>query len=302
MRNRRTPLYGEKMNEPILVVDSLSKSYKGFSLKNVSFSLTPGTITGFIGRNGAGKTTTIKAILGLIPSDSGHVYFNGVDSKDNETALRNEVGVLFGGADFYPAKRLRNITNVSKRFYKSWNEELYRKWLRFFSLDENKRIKELSNGMKVKYALALALSHDAKVLLLDEPTSGLDPVSRDELLDVLKEIAKKKKVAILFSTHVISDLEACADDIIYIREGAIIAFSDLASFKENYRHVRGLLSSLTEEKKKAILHLRASQDHYEGVITKDNEGLFLLEEITASSLEEIMIANERGRNDEESPL
>ncbi len=290
------------MNEPILVVDSLSKSYKSFSLKNVSFSLKPGTITGFIGRNGAGKTTTIKAILGLVPSNGGHVYFNGVNSEDSEMALKNEVGLIFGGADFYPAKRLYSITNVSKRFYKNWDEELYRKWLRFFSLDDRKRIKELSSGMKVKYALALALSHGAKILLLDEPTSGLDPVSRDELLDVLKEIAKKKKVAILFSTHVISDLEACADDIVYIRDGAIVAFSVLSSFKDNYRHVWGTLASLTDDKKEAILHFRENLNHYDGVIAKNSEGLFLSEEITAASLEEIMLAIERGRNDEESPL
>lgn len=285
----------------LLEIHNLSKSYPTFSLKDISFTMKKGEITGFIGRNGAGKTTTIKAIAGLIKKDAGTILFDGKKIESQEEETKEKMSLLFGGIDFYPTQKVKTLTEVTRRFYAKWDETLYRKWLGFFEIDENKRIKELSNGMKVKYGLALALSHEAELLLLDEPTSGLDPVSRDELLDILKAIAKKKETAILFSTHVISDLEKCADQIVYIKKGSLLASKSLSSFKEDYICVSGERLSIAKEE--AMLHfIKKEANSFEGISKKEKETLFADDTIRKPTLEEIMIAEERGQNNEESPL
>ena len=285
----------------LLEIHNLSKSYPTFSLKDISFTMKKGEITGFIGRNGAGKTTTIKAIAGLIKKDAGTILFDGKKIESQEEETKEKMSLLFGGIDFYPTQKVKTLTEVTRRFYAKWDETLYRKWLGFFEIDENKRIKELSNGMKVKYGLALALSHEAELLLLDEPTSGLDPVSRDELLDILKAIAKKKETAILFSTHVISDLEKCANQIVYIKKGSLLASKSLSSFKEDYICVSGERLSIAKED--AMLHfIKKEANSFEGISKKEKETLFADDTIRKPTLEEIMIAEERGQNNEESPL
>ena len=161
----------------LLQVDHLSKRYPGFTLQDISFSVKPGRIMGLIGKNGAGKSTTLKSILNMVRPESGTVTMLGKDFYANEKECKQDIGVVFGGIDFYPLKKLSAITAVTRRFYKDWDQERYNDYLRQFSLDENKQFRSLSNGMKVKYLLALALSHHATLYLLDEPTSGLDPVS-----------------------------------------------------------------------------------------------------------------------------
>src|SRR5574344_2391838 len=161
---------------------------------------------GFIGRNGAGKTTTIKSMLNLVHADSGTVTINGFDLIKDELEIKKSVGFVSGGVDFYPQTKLKKRTGVTKRFYADWDEDTYQSLLKRFELDENKRVQELSAGMKVKYSLAIALSHHANVLVLDEPTSGLDPISRDELLEIFEKLVDEEKVSILFSTHITSDL------------------------------------------------------------------------------------------------
>lgn len=201
----------------LLRVDHLNKHYPGFALQDVSFSVKPGRIMGLIGKNGAGKSTTLKSILNIVQPQSGIVSILGKDFYQNEKECKQEIGVVFGGIDFYPLKKLSTITAVTSRFYKDWDQNRYTEYLRQFSLDESKQFRTLSNGMKVKYLLALALSHHAKLYLLDEPTSGLDPVSRDEILHLFTRIVKDGKRSILFSTHITSDLDRCADDITYIQ-------------------------------------------------------------------------------------
>ncbi len=218
-----------------LNVTGLRKSYPGFSLEDVSFSLRPGKITGFIGRNGAGKTTTLKAILGLICRDGGQVRF--WDSPELDDAVKRRIGYVSGGVRFYPGKRLKAITGVTRRFYPNWDETAYALCLRQFALSEEKTPAELSEGMKVKYALALALSHGAELLILDEPTSGLDPFSRDELLDIFLSL-QEKGVTILFSTHIISDLRRCADDLLYLRGGRLFASGTMEDITAGYRVVQ----------------------------------------------------------------
>ncbi|MCH5285869.1 MAG: ABC transporter ATP-binding protein [Christensenellaceae bacterium] len=232
----------------ILEVSGLCKAYPSFRLEDVSFELPEGKITGFIGRNGAGKTTTLKSLLGFVHPDAGSVRFFGMDWSANEQRIKQMIGYVSGGVSFYRSKRLRVITAVTRSFYPDWDDAMYRACMERFGLDENKTPAQLSEGMKVKYAMALALSHRAKLLILDEPTSGLDPVSRDELLDILLAL-QREGVTILFSTHITSDLEKCADDILYIRQGRILAHDDIRRFTDSYRFV-----TLTEEQ-----HARADR-------------------------------------------
>lgn len=206
----------------IVEVQNLCKTYPSFQLKNVSFSIEPGRITGFIGRNGAGKTTTIKAMLNLIRPDSGSVSFFHQSFLENEAAIKQRIGYSTGTVSWYPRKKLKKIVNVVRHFYENWDENAYQNGLSRFQLDESKAPIEMSEGMKVKCNLLLALSHGAEVLILDEPTSGLDPFSRDELLELLMSL-KQNGVAVFFSTHIISDIEKCADDILYISQGQIRA-------------------------------------------------------------------------------
>lgn len=203
-------------------IRGLSKEYPSFRLSDVSFDLAPGRIAGFIGRNGAGKTTTIKSMLGLVRPTSGSVSYFGMPFAGNENAVKPRIGYSTGAVNYYPKKRIRDIVAVTRTFYPSWDEAAYGEMLELFRLDEEKRPCELSDGMKVKLNLLLALSHRAELLILDEPTSGLDPFSREELIDVFKKL-RDRGTAILFSTHIISDVEKCADDVAYIRQGRLAA-------------------------------------------------------------------------------
>ena len=217
-----------------LEVAGLKKNYAGFSL-NVSFALEEGKITGFIGRNGAGKTTTIKSLLGFVHPDAGDIRFFSMPFAENEMKIKSRLGVVLGGVNYYPQKRLGTVAAVTSRFYPEWDDLLYRKYMQLFSLDESKRISELSAGMKVKFSLALALSHSADLLILDEPTSGLDPVSRDELMELFRSVVKSGKRSILFSTHITSDLEKCASHITMIKDGQILCSDTRDGFLARYR-------------------------------------------------------------------
>ena len=209
------------------------KTYPAFRLNHVSFALEKGKITGFIGRNGAGKTTTIKSMLNLIHTDEGEITYFGMSLREHEMEIKQRIGYSTGTVSWYPRKTIREITNVTKMFYPDWDEEAYRKYMTLFGLDENKKPMELSEGMKVKFNLLLALSHRAEILILDEPTSGLDPFSRDELLELF-ETLREHGVTILFSTHITSDLEKCADNIVYISGGTIRAECSREDFMKNY--------------------------------------------------------------------
>lgn len=217
----------------IVEVKNLVKAYPSFRLKDVSFGIDEGKITGFIGRNGAGKTTTIKSMLNLIHADNGEVSFFGMPLQGNEAQIKQHIGYSTGTVNWYPRKKIREIAAVIRPFYEAWDEDAYRKYLKLFQLDENKTPLELSEGMKVKVNLLLALSHQAKVLILDEPTSGLDPFSRSELLELFSEL-KRSGVAVFFSTHIISDIEKCADDIVYISQGQVAAAMPKAEFTERF--------------------------------------------------------------------
>lgn len=219
--------------ENVLSVRGLTKRYDKFALKDVSFDVRRGEIMGFIGRNGAGKTTTLKSLMNYLHPDAGEIDFFGKPMTGNEMEIKRRTGFVTGGVDYYMRRKLRAITDVTRGFYPNWDEAAYKRCIAAFSLDEDKTPAELSAGMKVKYNLALAMSHRAELLLLDEPTSGLDPVSRDDLLDVFLRL-KREGVSILFSTHITSDLDKCADRITYIRAGEMQACCALEELVNAY--------------------------------------------------------------------
>ena len=276
----------------ILQVQNLRKQYPGFLLNNVCFEVEEGCIMGFIGRNGAGKTTTIKTMLNLSHADGGKVLFEGRDLWANETECKKQIGLVLGEFSYYKRKKLSAIADVTKRFYEDWDETLYRQLLKRFALDPEKKVSELSQGMRVKFALALALSHRAKLLILDEPTSGLDPVSRDELLEIFRTIIEDGEHSILFSTHIISDLEKCADYITYIKGGTILCSTDADSFKDAYRLVSGEAEQL-ERYRDRLVGFRAHAFGFTGLMTRENAERSKGLKIAPADMESIMIYTEK---------
>lgn len=226
------------MMDSVLSVQGIHKHYSGFALEDVTFSLAPNRIMGLIGKNGAGKSTTLKSILNMVAPEKGSVTMFQKNFYKHEKECKQRIGVVFGGIDFYPLKRLSTIAAVTQRFYANWDQEQYQRYIKRFALDEGKQYKELSNGMKVKFLLALALSHHAELLILDEPTSGLDPVSREELLHIFRQIVKGENCSILFSTHITSDLDRCTDDITYIQNGRVLQSADKETFLRSFEHLK----------------------------------------------------------------
>ena len=206
------------MND-ILKVENLNKSYGDFSLTDVTFSLPEGCITGFIGMNGAGKTTTLRTLLGLAKRNSGNIQLFGLDIEKNERQIKDRIGIVFDDGCFYDELSLAEMKGIISAAYTKWSEQDFKRYMDMFSLDPKKKINTLSKGMKMKYALALALSHNAELLIMDEPTSGLDPLIRTQLLEVLTGYMEK---GVFFSTHITSDLDKIADMLIMINNGHII--------------------------------------------------------------------------------
>lgn len=221
--------------QTLLKVEGLYKHYPAFDLQDISFTIEAGTITGFIGRNGAGKSTTLKCLEGAIYPDAGRIEYFGKPFYGNEDSSKEQTGFDLSSSDFYRTKKLSLIARVTSKFYPNWDADAYEHYCTQFELDQHKRIMDLSQGMRVKFALALALSHNSKLLILDEPTSGLDPASREEVLDILLELARTQEVGVLFSTHITSDVEKCATNILYIQNGRLIGKGDLRAYKEHFR-------------------------------------------------------------------
>ncbi len=281
----------------LLEVKNLCKSYPSFKLEDVSFSLPKGYIMGFIGKNGAGKSTAIKCIYNLIKKDKGDIYLLGRKLEDiSELELKQEVALMLGGMDIYPTSKIGEIGEVVSSFYKNFDNETYNRLLKKFELDKNKKFKELSNGMKSKFLLTLAMSHKAKLLILDEPTSGLDPYSRDQLLEEFQNYIQDGERSILFSTQIVSDLESIADYIGYIKEGKIIDFATKDDFVSSYKifstkkEIGGYIDP------SILVGIRESSVSFEGLIrSKDASKLPEGIELSEPSIEEIMIFNERGK-------
>lgn len=237
--------------ENILEIKGLNKAYDTFALKDVSFSLPKGYIMGFVGENGSGKTTTIRSILNMANIDSGKISVFGLDSVTDTIAIKEKLGVVFDS--LYLAEHLtaKQIEKQLKPFYKDWDSKEFAGRLKSFGLPDNKRVGEFSKGMKMKFMIAIALSHKADFMILDEPTSGLDPVARDELLDILAEYIENENRSVLFSTHITSDVERIADYVTILHNGKVWFTGTKDELNEKYVILRGAeedISSALREK------------------------------------------------------
>lgn len=288
--------------ESMLKITNLNKNYPTFSLKDVSFEVKPGEIMGFIGRNGAGKTTTLKTIMNLIHYESGKITAFDKDMTENELENKQRIGFALSELNYYPNKTIRQLMSVTKRFYKNFDEKKFNEVCKLFNLNIDKKLEELSSGMKVKYSVAIALSHKAELLILDEPTSGLDPVSRDEILDIFRQIVKNKDRAILFSTHITSDLDKCASNITYIHNGKIVYTGQKKNFIGSYLFVKDKTKNKSLEKE--YIASKELDDRIEGLIDANKKDLFVKNGIKPQEpdLEEIMVYLERRDNNESFAL
>jgi len=203
-----------------LEIKNITKSYKRFKLDDVSFTVPEGSICGFVGINGAGKSTTVKIVEGLVGKESGTVTFWGEETLSSK--VKEEIGFVPDSCYFYEKQSIKKLKRFISGLYTNWDEETYRKYIDFFGLDEKKKIGELSKGMRMQVSLVFALSHNSRLLIMDEPTSGLDPYIRSKMMAILRDFVKDGKNSVLFSTHILSDLDKTADKIVFIHGGKII--------------------------------------------------------------------------------
>lgn len=274
----------------VLEINNITKDYKKFKIDNISFNLPKGYIMGFIGANGAGKTTTIKLILNMIKRDSGEIKVFGLYNIREEERIKEQIGVVFDECYYLEDWTLNDVEKAVSMFYKNWNSSIYEKYLKEFNLARDKKVKDLSRGMKMKLMIAVAFSHEAKLLILDEPTSGLDPVARDEFLDILRDYIEDEEKSVIFSSHITSDIEKIADYITYINNGKIIFTGEKDEFLEKYCIIKGGKEDITESQKKEIIGLRMHSTGFEGLIElKKAVGFSSKVIIEKASLDEIMI-------------
>jgi ABC-2 type transport system ATP-binding protein len=251
--------------DSILKVEGLCRSFGEFQLKDVSFSLPRGYIMGFIGPNGAGKTTTIKLIMNLVNRERGEISIFGQDNIKNEKEVKQRIGFVYDENHYYDFLSLQEMKNIIAPFYRDWDEALYQRYLKIFELPARKKIKDLSRGMKMKFSLALALSHRAELIIMDEPTSGLDPVFRSELLEILQNEIQDENRGILFSSHITSDLERIADYICFINNGQIVFSQTCDELREKYLLVKGPLDLLDEPARQLMLNIKENDFGFEGL-------------------------------------
>lgn len=275
------------MNTNAIEVRGLRKSYPGFQLRDLSFNVPRGSIVGFIGENGSGKTTTIKAILNMIHRDSGEIKVFGLDNIVDEVAIKKDVGVILSDYFFNESFVPKNIDRILKEIYPSWDSSAYNRMLHTLDIPPDKKIKELSKGMKAKLNIAIALSHQAKLLILDEPTSGLDPVVRDDMLDLFLDYIQNEENTIFISSHITGDLSKVADYIIFIHEGRIVFDIAKDELLDNYRILKCSAEDFKQVGAADVVGYRQNQYNVEALITHGHKyGAFVLDKPT---LDDIMI-------------
>jgi ABC-2 type transport system ATP-binding protein len=249
----------------ILEVCGLHKHYETFSLQEVSFVIPQGYIMGFIGPNGAGKTTTIKAILNLIHYPAGSIRLLGQINPDPAFAANERLGVVMDSPFYVDEWTIYEVGKALAPFYTRWNQQKFADYLGVFGIAGAKRLKDLSRGMKVKLQIAVALSHEAELLILDEPTSGLDPVAREEICDLLREFVRDETRGVLFSTHITSDLEKIADYITFMQQGRVVYTGLKDALLEKYIRVSGNITELLPEQKPLIIGYWEHGDGFAGM-------------------------------------
>lgn len=284
----------------ILEVINLKKEFtdwsnhkESFCLNNISFSVPKGYIMGFIGPNGSGKSTTIKLIMNLLKKDEGEIKIFGKDNVKFEKEIKEKIGFVYDENYYYENFTMKEIKKIIAPFYKYWDEETFQNYLERFDLkNTNKKIKALSKGMKIKFSLAIALSHNADLIIMDEPTSGLDPVFRREILDILLELIQNENKSVLFSTHITTDLEKIADYITYINKGNIVFSKSKEEILDNYAIVKGDKNILNTHLKEKFIGIKENAFGFEALTDDVNEIQNLFGDsilIDSASLDDIMV-------------
>ena len=254
--------------ENALEIKGLCKQYEGFALENVSFTLPRGAVMGFIGENGAGKTTTIKSILHLIHRDAGEIRVLGLDNEKDERAVKERIGVVLEDGCFLNTMNARQVDTLMGKAYKSWQSAQFFGFMKRFGIDERKKIKDYSKGMRMKISIAAALSHGAELLIMDEPTSGLDPVVRDEVLDLFYDFMQDESHAILLSSHITSDLDKIADYITFIHRGRIVLSEPRDELLDTYGVLRCTADQLASLDPAAVRAKRVSTFGCEALVRR----------------------------------
>ncbi len=257
------------MDESILEIKNLNKTYDKFKLCDVSLKLPRGYIMGFIGANGAGKTTTIKLIMNMIQRDSGEINVFGKDNIKYELQIKDKTGYVGETPVFYDDMTVGWTANFASKFYSNWDNELFNQLLTKFNIDKNKKISQLSKGMKMKTGLVLALSHHPELLILDEPTSGLDPIVRDELLDILLEFIQDERRGVFFSSHITSDIQKIADFVTFIDNGKIILSEEKDIVLDNWKLIKGDIDRVCDYKDD-LIGLQMTRTNFKAIV-KDIE-------------------------------
>ncbi len=267
-------------------IKNVTKRYKDFTLDNISIRLPKGTIMGFIGENGAGKSTTINLIMDLVKKDSGQITVLGEDNTKDFNDIKEHIGLVLDDCCFNETLTVKNIGIMMKNIYKTWNENKFNGFLNHFSLPHNKTIKEFSKGMKMKLSIAVALSHDSRLLILDEATSGLDPVVRNEILDILKDFCYDEENAVLISSHIFSDIEKISDYITFIHNGKILFSLPKDELLESYGVLKCSHKDLELVDKSKIVGVRKNTFGVEALVKRSPDLKGIIEKAT---IEDIML-------------
>ena len=276
-----------------LELKNVTKRYEGFTLDNISFQLPQGTILGLVGENGAGKSTTIKLIMHAIQSDSGSIQVLGMDNGDaGFEQLKNDIGIVLDEAYFPEVLTAKQVGAVMQRTYKRWDGKSYQRYLDLLNLPIDKQFKDFSRGMKMKLAIAVALSHDPKLLILDEATSGLDPMVRDEILELFNEFTRQEDHTILLSSHIVSDLEKVCDYIAFLHKGELVLFEEKDRLLDEFALVKLPQEALQLISREAIVGLKRSAYGAEALVRKSMLPVGMQAEIT--SLEDIILFMAKG--------
>ncbi len=280
-----------------LTISGLTKTYPDFTLDNVSFAVPSGSIVGLIGENGAGKSTTINAALGLIQKEAGQVSILGKEKIDDDTKER--IGVVFDGSNYPEILSPKKINRIMKNIYRSWNEQIYFRLLKQFSIPLDKQVKQFSKGMKMKLAISAAFSHQSNLLILDEATSGLDPVMRDDILDMLLEFVQEEERSILVSSHITSDLEKIADYIVFIHKGKVVFSKPKDALMEQYGMIKCGTAQFEALDKADITAYRKMDYEWQVLITNREkmERKYPKAMIVPATIDEIMLLYIKGKAD-----
>lgn len=277
-----------------LEVTGLSRSFEGFTLRDISFTLPKGYIMGLIGPNGSGKTTTVKLILGMLRRSGGEIKILGRDISEKETDIKQQLGVVFDANYFCGDWTVSRAEKAVSVFYENWSRDKFSDMLEKFRISPKKKVRELSKGMQMKLMLAFAFSYGAKLLILDEPTGGLDPVSRDELLTILSGYIEDGEHSVLYSTHITADLARAADYITYINYGELFYTGGKDEFTDMFRIVRGGRDEVTEVLREKALGIREYSAGFEALVkTEDIRNISPGLSPEPASIDDIMIFTNR---------